>query len=219
MGGDGMEERGRGGHRAIGVARIRVLVVTDSAIALLRITKSRDHVVKWEVTLLTVQKLAKSSTTGRRILLTKSGTTESLGDPNHAGDFGSSQVDTLEAVGVVHIGVDSLLEVVGGFDHGDLLVDIKGDTTLARGQLQEGFLGLVVFAVTNEPPRRLGSEDDSDQNQRRPDPLQSKGNSVGPLIFAGEHAAEDTCCDELSNDPAEVDVGCEIWAQDHGSDV
>lgn len=138
---------------------------------------------------------------------------------NHAGDLGSAEIDALEAISVVDVRVNGLLEVVSSLDHGDLLIDIEVNATIARRQLQQSLLGFVVFAVTDEPPRTLRSEDNAYQDERRPDPLKSKWNAIGPLVFSVEHAAEDTGSNELSHDPAEVDVRGQIRSQHHWCNI
>lgn len=97
--------------------------------------------------------------------------------------------------------------------HGDGLIGLEVDVAVADSETLEGSLGLFDAAATNEPPGRLGSEVDSDDERNRPHPLQSKGNLVSQLVSASDHSAENTRGDELAENPAKVDVGGEIGAE------
>ena len=81
--------------------------------------------------------------------------------PNHTGDLGAAAVDPLDGVPVVGPLGHGFLQLVGGSDHGDLLVDIKGDAARRLGEAQQGFPGFVVSPMADEPPGTLGGQNDA----------------------------------------------------------
>lgn len=66
-------------------------------------------------------------------------------------------------------------------------------------------------------PGRLGGENDADDDQRWPDPLNCKRDLVSPLVITSEEALEDTSSNQLTNNPAQVDIGGEISTDLDGS--
>ncbi|KAI6747843.1 hypothetical protein HG531_008385 [Fusarium graminearum] len=113
----------------------------------------------------------------------------------------------------VGTGLSFLLHLVGVNHHGNRLVGLELGLGVAGGKSLQGNLGLFDAALSDEPPGRLGGEVDADDERNGPHPLQSKGDLVTPLVVAGDHGAEDTRGDKLSQNPAEVDVGCQIGAE------
>src|SRR6186713_2461941 len=65
--------------------------------------------------------------------------------------------------------------------------------------------------MTDQPPGRLGCEESGHGNGQGPDPLNGIGNTVGPFIADINEALENAGREQLSNHPAEIDVGGEVW--------
>ncbi|KAI6765333.1 hypothetical protein HG531_012432 [Fusarium graminearum] len=135
----------------------------------------------------------------------ESATTKGLGGVSNRGNLSSSQIATHEAVPVVGSGRVLLLHLVGSLEKLNLRISVKGNITLGD-ERKNGSLGILVALLADKPPGRLGSENGTKHDEWRPSPLQSKGNS-------------NSGTDELTNDPAKVDVGSKVWAQDNGRDV
>ena len=144
---------------------------------------------------------------------------EVLDGPDHADDLGAAQVGALEAVEVAGTPRDLLLEGGRVDHHGDGLVGVEVGLAVEAGQAQEGALGVLDPALPHQPPRRLGGEEDADEQRDGPHPLQGVGDAVGPLVVALQHGLDDADADELAEAPAEVDVGGEVAAQGDGADL
>lgn len=124
-----------------------------------------------------------------------------------------------QRIGVGCTGLGLLFHLVGVDHHGNRLVGVEGFLTVSDSQSLERLLGLVDAALANKPPGRLGGEPDSDYQGNRPHPLQGKGNLVSPLVVACNHASEHARGNELTKDPAEVDVGGEVGSEMSRADL
>lgn len=141
-----------------------------------------------------------------------------LHSPHHADNLGTAPINTLEAV---HVGCASrrlTFQGSGVGNHGNSVVDIEISFSIKAGEAQETLPGLCNPALTDEPPGRLGSEEDDDYERNRPHPLQSVGNAERPLIVTGKHRLDHTNTDELTETPADVDVGSQVTTQGNGDD-
>lgn len=103
--------------------------------------------------------------------------------------------------------------------HGDRLIGIKVGLAVQARQPQQRLLGLVRLSLADQPPRRLGGEEDADAERDGPHPLQGVGDTVGPLVVALEHGAQHADANLLTEAPAEVDVGGEVAAEGDGADL
>jgi hypothetical protein len=104
---------------------------------------------------------------------------DGLDEPNDTGDFGSSEINTLETIPVRGTDLSLEFELIGVVHHGNFLLgEIGGDTS---DQLVDGSFGILESSLSGQPPRRLGSEQDTDENGNGPDPLDGKGDLVCPL--------------------------------------
>lgn len=93
--------------------------------------------------------------------------------------------------------------------HGDLFVDIKVRISASCSQAKEGAFGVFVAAMSYQPPWRLGAEDTSNEDRDRPNPLNREWNSPAPLrVSKVVDSSKNSTADQLTKDPAEVDVGC-----------
>jgi len=81
-----------------------------------------------------------------------------LHHPGQTGDFGTAEINTLEAVPVGGTGRDLFLEFVGVRHHGNGSIGVKSGVFGASETL-ESLLGILDAAVTNEPPWGFRGED------------------------------------------------------------
>lgn len=114
---------------------------------------------------------------------------EGLRNPHHARDFCSPKVNAAKAVKVASLLVERPFKLVGRFDHGNLSIYVKVYPTLARREFEQRLTSIIIPAVADQPPRRLGGQKHPDQNQRRPDPLECERKPVGQLILPVDHAS------------------------------
>lgn len=124
----------------------------------------------------------------------------------------------LEAVPVSCAGGRFLLECGGVDHHGDGFVGIEVGFAILAGQSEKGVLGLLNLAFTDEPPRRFGSEKNTDNERDRPHPLESVRDSVRPLVVPFQHRHDNTDSNFLTDTPAEIDVCCEVATHGDGAD-
>lgn len=101
-----------------------------------------------------------------------------------------------------------LLQLVGVDHHGNRSIVV--DIVLRLRQADQGLLGLIKLICTDEVPWGLWGIESSDGKRDGPDPLDSKGNSVTPLGCVIDETLEHTGRNELSDAPAEVDVGGKV---------
>lgn len=144
------------------------------------------------------------------------GTGDVLHQPGETGDSGSSQVGLLERVEVGDTGLESLFLADGHVDlvhHGvghELLV---GQVLVLRQQSHKRVLGLSQLADLDQPPWRLGGEEDTESDRKGPHPLQGERNLVGVLAGQGKHGLQNNRSNQLTNDPTGVDVGGQVQSQ------
>jgi hypothetical protein len=70
-------------------------------------------------------------------------------------------------------------ELIGVVHHGNFLLgEIGRDTS---DQLVDGSFGILESSLSGQPPRGLGSEQDTDEDWDGPDPLDGERDLVGPL--------------------------------------
>ena len=112
-----------------------------------------------------------------------------------------------------------LLHFIRCPDHGHLCIHIEVDAAVFGGQLEQRFLGLVLFTLADEPPRTFGGDEDERQNDHGPDPLQTEGNPVGPFTLQRCHATENSGCSELTNNPAQIYIGRQVCSQHYRTDI
>lgn len=103
--------------------------------------------------------------------------------------------------------------------HGNGLVGVEVGITVDARETQQGLFGVGQAAVADKPPGRLGTAVDTDEERQWPHPLQSIWNAVSPLIGAIQHGVNHTDTDNLTQAPAEVDVGGEITAEGDRADL
>ena len=147
------------------------------------------------------------------------GTTGGLDQPDDTGDLGSSEIDTLEAINVSGASALLDLEFIGMDHHRQGIFDVEIGVVLGRGKSQERMTRFVELAVSNQPPWRLWSEESSDHDWNRPNPLDCVRNSVGPFCRVGDEASQNTGRKQLTDNPAEVDVGGKIRAKSDRGDL
>ena len=163
------------------------------------------------------------------------GTRDGLDEPDETSDLGSSKVDTLETVKEGGSDLGLLLELVGVVHHRDLLLGVV-DTGVV-GQSKNRSFGVLESAFSGQPPRpeglvldlyglffgeghlRLGGHEDTDEDGDGPDPLDGEGDLVGPFSGVADQSSVDTRADDLSDDPAEVDVGGQERSDLDGHDL
>lgn len=145
--------------------------------------------------------------------------TSCLSDVCYGCDLSSSQIGPHEAVPVVGTRRGGLFKLVCGVDHGDLGVGIKLETGLGADKLKNSLLGICMTTLTDQPPWRLWGKESSKNDERRPDPLDGEGDTVGPFGVHVEESTEDTGRDQLTNNPAEVDIGREVWSKNDGGNI
>lgn len=97
--------------------------------------------------------------------------------------------------------------------HRNGLVGVEVGLPLHARQSQQGFLGLLGLALPDQPPWRLRGERNADEEGQGPHPLQSIGDPVRPLVIPINHTLDHTDTDQLSQSPAEVDIGREVPTQ------
>ena len=96
-------------------------------------------------------------------------------DPTHRCDFCTAAIDPTETVDVSGSLCHGALESIGGFDHGDLGVDVVWDAAVFAREAEEGFAGFSVAFFADEPPGGFWGEDCADQDGYGPDPLDGEG--------------------------------------------
>lgn len=99
--------------------------------------------------------------------------------------------------------------------HRDGLVGVEVGLSVHARQSQQGFLGLLDLALPDQPPWGFWCERNSDEEGQWPHPLQSIWNPVRPLVIPIDHTLDHTDTDQLSQSPAEIDVGREVSTQRH----
>lgn len=132
---------------------------------------------------------------------------KSLDGPCDTDNLGAAKIGALEAVDVACSALRCLLKLVGVDHHGDSLVGVEVLLLVAAGEADERLLGVVEALLADEPPGRLRGEEDADDEGDGPHPLKGKGNLVSPLVGTADDTSKNTAGNELTNNPAEVDVG------------
>lgn len=98
--------------------------------------------------------------------------------------------------------------------HGNGLVGVEVGFAVQARQAEQRLLCLLHPALPNQPPRRLRSEVNADDERYWPHPLQGVRNSVSPFALAArQHGSNDTNTNQLTHSPACVDVRGEVAAQ------
>lgn len=138
-------------------------------------------------------------------------------EESHARNLCSAKVRAPESIPVRGTGTLLHLQLVGVNHqrHGGIVVDVVAGL---REPLQ-ALLGLVQSALADEEPRGLGRQIGKDHEGDWPDPLDGKGDSVGPFRRVIDQPGENTGGDELPDDPAEVDVGSQVSTDSHWHDL
>ena len=134
-------------------------------------------------------------------------------------NFGSPQVDALEAFQVRSSFGNLLLESGDVGHHGDGLVGVEVGLAVETGQSKESFLRVRKSFTADEPPGWFRSKCHADQERYRSHPVERVGNAIHPLVGPVQHAFDDANCDQLSQSPAEVDIRREVPTQSDGADL
>lgn len=104
--------------------------------------------------------------------------------------------------------------------HGDLLPGvIRSESRCSGGESHQSFLGILGPALLDQPVGRFRRKGDTDNDRKRPDPLNGKRNAVSPLGVVTDQSSQNTRSDDLTNDPAQVDVGGEVLSEVDRHDV
>jgi len=101
--------------------------------------------------------------------------------------------------------------------HVDSLVGIEISLAVETGQTKEGLLCIFNSALSDQPPRALGSEGNSNDERNGPHPLQGVRNTVCPLVVTVQQGLHDSDTNSLAHAPAEVDVCSEISTESDGA--
>lgn len=143
---------------------------------------------------------------------------KNLASPTNHGDFRPTEVCSLKAIKITPLDSQSiLLQPQRLVDHGQRLALVNN--ILGRGtESPQRRLSLNQSVLPSQPPWRLWGEHTRHCEGERPYPLDGERDSVGPLVVHVDHACKDPGGDQMADDPAEVDVGCEVWLQDGGGD-
>lgn len=142
-----------------------------------------------------------------------------LDSPDHADNLSTAAVDTLKAVPVRGTSSQLLLESSCVDHHSNGLVGVEIGFAVETGQSEQGLLGVIQATLADQPPGRFGSKEDHDTERKGPDPLESVGNSVSPLVLAVQHGVDDSDTNLLADSPAEVDIGGEVTTEGDGADL
>ncbi len=135
----------------------------------------------------------------------------------HAGDLCAPQLNATETIKVASssaklnfcvICVDNLSQCCVKVE----LFRVLG-CSLEPGQRLLGFLKL---ANSDQVPWGLWRKTQDGDEESRPNPLQSKGDAVCPLIRAGNKSCQDTGSNQLANDEAHVGPASEEDTKAHG---
>ena len=93
-----------------------------------------------------------------------------MANPGDAGDFRSAKIDlALKAVQVASSLLDFLLDLVR-VDHESNRI-LRTEVVALGTQALYGAFRILDPPLTNQPPRRLGSEAHGDEDRNRPNPL------------------------------------------------
>lgn len=87
-------------------------------------------------------------------------------------NLSSSPVSSPEAVKVRSTAGDIPLHLSGVPDHSNSLIGVKVGLSVLRGESEQRPFGIVDSALSYQPPGRLGSEPDTDEEGDGPHPLQ-----------------------------------------------
>ena len=112
-----------------------------------------------------------------------------LNDPCHDGEFSTSEVDTLEAVPVASPRGLLDFEFVGVNHHSECIFDVEVGVVLGS-ESEEGFTSHVELAMADKPPWGFWCEKRDASDGKRPDPLDSVGDTVGPFRCASHKSLE-----------------------------
>jgi len=147
-------------------------------------------------------------------------TTEGLDDPNERDDFSSAEISALEALPVGSSSSCLNFELVGVDHHGYAILDTEAClfSVLGGGQFAESILGGFDIALSYVPPWRFGSEENTDEEGNGPHPLDSKGDSVRPLVGSLQERSQNSSGNKLPENPAEIDVSSEVGTECDGAD-
>lgn len=108
---------------------------------------------------------------GCTYVVTEGVTGKVLHTPDGANNLRTTKVHTFKAVPIGSTGSNVLFKFSGVTDHVGGLVNIVRGITFRGGKTSQRLLCFFNSAVSNQPPRRFGSEDDTRENERRPHPL------------------------------------------------
>lgn len=125
-------------------------------------------------------------------------TSQVLGSVNAADDEGTVEIGATEELEQARL-LDSLLEIDGTLHHGNGLVGVVdlGGTSETANRLG----GFLETALSNQPPRRLGREEDEDGERSREHPLESNGNSESSLLVKVVVVEGNSTDDNSTNSP------------------
>jgi hypothetical protein len=86
--------------------------------------------------------------------------------------------------------------------HGDLLLGvILGESRASRSQSHQRPLGIGESTLLGQPPGALRGESDTESDRQDPDPLDGKGDLVGPLGLVADEGSVDSGTDDLADNP------------------
>ena len=104
-----------------------------------------------------------------------------MDNPGSRDDFGATRVDAFEAIKVASALLRLHLHLIGMDHHSNSFVSLEVRVSTSRGETKQGLLGVFDSALADVPPRRFWGEDASDEDRKRPDPLDREGDTIGPF--------------------------------------
>ena len=137
---------------------------------------------------------------------------EGLNCPDESDDFCTTEIHAFETVPVVGSREVFFLELVGVNHHRDSGIRIEVGLA-SRSQTQQLLLRVVITAFSDKPPWTFWSQRDTNDQRHRPDPLQGIRQPEANVAGLAADAFQDGRREELSNNPAEVDIGRKVRAK------
>ena len=103
--------------------------------------------------------------------------------------------------------------------HADRLVNVEVRVGSLACESHKRLSGFIDPVLADQPPGRLGSEVDTDDEGYWPHPLQGEGNAEAKLVVSRNHGPHHARGKQLSDDPAQIDIRGEIRSKIRGADL
>jgi hypothetical protein len=98
--------------------------------------------------------------------------------------------------------------------HIHCIIDVEVRVGIGGSKFSKRLLGILQSILAHQPPRRFRGQQDTNRKWYRPDPLDCKRHSIGPVcVPVLEKGAENSLIQQGSYHPADVDVRGQVGSE------